>query len=66
MYYITYLYSLKFNNIFALLRFRDKLKSNIRKKRYYLIDNYLLSNLTDIIMSYHYKLYNITRKYCLI
>jgi hypothetical protein len=58
--------SLEFNNAFYLLRYKDKLKSRIRKKCYYLIDHHILPNLTDITMSYIYNIYNVPRKYCLI
>jgi hypothetical protein len=58
--------NLNFKIIFCLLRIRDKMKSKIRRKRYQLLDNYILLPLTDIIMSYNYKIYNVSRNKCLI
>jgi antitoxin component YwqK of YwqJK toxin-antitoxin module len=55
------IHKMKFNNIYALLKFKDILKSKYRKPIYKLLDNYFISDLSDIISSYLFTLSNLNK-----
>jgi hypothetical protein len=46
----------EFKNEFALLKFKDILKNKVRKTRYKLLDEYFISDISNIIASYIFTL----------
>jgi antitoxin component YwqK of YwqJK toxin-antitoxin module len=53
---------LNFKITFALLKFKDRLKSKVRKPKYELLDKYFISDISNIIISYMYTLSSLNIK----